>query len=76
MFHVHFQQPKEQVELVLAEVHQQTGIGLTSYVKEIDAKSCYFEVSLGDLYADVPNELVQVAFKRLNELMKQHFFPL
>lgn len=76
MFHVHFQQPKDQVELVLAEVHRQTGIGLTSYLKEIDEKSCYFEVSLGDLYADVPNELVQVAFKRLNELMKQHFLPL
>ncbi|MGM0903773.1 MAG: threonine aldolase family protein [Bacillota bacterium] len=73
MFHVHFHLAKVQVEPVLTEVQQQTGLGLTSYLKEISEKSCYFEVSLGDLYDEVPKELVKKAFTQLNDLIKQRF---
>jgi threonine aldolase len=73
MFHVHLDGLKDQVEPVLTEVQQQTGIGLTSYLKEIEDDRCYFEVSLGDLYKDVPKELLKKAFRQLNELMEQRF---
>ncbi|SEN70538.1 Threonine aldolase [Mesobacillus persicus] len=73
MFHVHFHQAKELVEPILTEVQQQTGIGLTSYLKEIDENSCSFEVSLGDLYETVPRELLEKVFKQLDALMKQRF---
>ncbi|WP_394139859.1 hypothetical protein [Cytobacillus oceanisediminis] len=50
MFHVHFHYPKEKVEDVLIQIHKETGIGITGYLREIDESNCYFEVSLGDLY--------------------------
>jgi threonine aldolase len=71
MFHVHFHQAKEQVASVLTEVQQATGIGITSYLTEIDEKTCYYEVSLGDLYAELPKEDVTKAFQLLDEKMKQ-----
>lgn len=70
MFHVHFHQAKEQVASILTEVQQATGIGFTSYLVEIDEKSCYYEVSLGDLYAELPKEDVTKAFQLLDEKMK------
>ncbi|MGE8205693.1 threonine aldolase family protein [Heyndrickxia sp. NPDC080065] len=73
MFHVHFHQAKEQVEPILIEVQRQTGIGITSYLKEIDETTCYFEVSIGDLYANVPKESITKAFRKLDEKMKQRF---
>lgn len=73
MFHVQFHQAKEQVEPILTEVQQQTGIGLTSYLKEIDKNKCSFEVSLGDLYETVPRESLKKVFEQLDALMKQRF---
>lgn len=72
MFHVHFHQPLEKVEAVLIEVQQQTGVGLTSYLREIDETTCSFEVNMGDLYADVPQEWVRKAFTLLDEKMKEN----
>jgi threonine aldolase len=71
MFHVHFNQAKEKVATVLTEVQQATGIGFSSYLIEIDEKTCYYEVSLGDLYAELPKEEVTEAFQLLDEKMKQ-----
>lgn len=73
MFHVHFSYTKVQLEPVLVEVQQQTGIGITSYLKETDEKTCYFEVSLGDLYEDVPKDEVEKAFLKLDDLLKKKF---
>src|SRR5690606_26508097 len=73
MFHVHFSHPKEEIEPVIVELEQETGIGLTSYLKEIDSGSCYFEMSMGDRYAEIPADLVQQAFKRLDLKMQERF---
>lgn len=70
MFHVHIEKPKEQAALVLAEVQQETGIGITGYVKEIDGQTGYFEVSLGDLYPEIPKEKVRNLFRLLDEKMQ------
>lgn len=74
MFHIHFSLPKEEMEMVLIEVQQQTGIGITGYLIEVDEKTCYFEASMGDLYKNVPKEAITNAFSRLDEVMKQRFY--
>ncbi|MDG5472056.1 aminotransferase class I/II-fold pyridoxal phosphate-dependent enzyme [Jeotgalibacillus sp. ET6] len=71
MFHVHIEFSKEQVEPILLEVERQTGIGLTSHLKEINKQSCYFEVHMGDMYSEIPKELVTRAFDLLNQQMKR-----
>ncbi|WP_163099820.1 threonine aldolase family protein [Peribacillus alkalitolerans] len=73
MFHVHFHHAKEQVETVLLEVQKQSGIGITTYLKEIDENACSFELSVGDLYADVPKESLNKVFSLLDEIMKHSF---
>lgn len=70
MFHVHIRKPAEEAARILAEVQQESGVGLSGYVREIDAASCYFEVSLGDLYPTVPQEELVRAFQLLDEKMK------
>jgi threonine aldolase len=72
MFHVHFHQAKEQAATVLTEVQQATGIGITSYLVEIDEKTCYCEVHMGDMYAELPKEAIKKAFQLLDEKMKSN----
>lgn len=73
MFHVHCAHPKEEIEPVIVELEQETGIGITSYLKEIDSGSCYFEMSMGDRYAEIPANLVQQMFKRFDQKMNERF---
>lgn len=73
MFHVHFKSAKEHVELILMELAQQTGIGITSYLKEQDAHSCSFELSIGDQYSQIPKNLLAETFEELDQMMKSHF---
>ncbi|WP_281864160.1 threonine aldolase family protein [Planomicrobium okeanokoites] len=70
MFHVHIGRPREQAAEMLAGVQRESGIGLSGYVREIDQGNCYFEVSLGDAYSDVPKEKIDTAFHLLDEKMK------
>lgn len=73
MFHVHIPHPKEEVEAVIMEVQQQTGVGITNHLRETGENSCYCEVSLGDSYADVPKETLIKAFNLLDLKMKLRF---
>jgi threonine aldolase len=73
MFHVHIPQAKADVEPVIIEVQQQTGVGITNHLRETGEHSCYFEISLGDRFADVPKESLFQAFQLLDEKMKQTF---
>ncbi|MDQ0271600.1 threonine aldolase family protein [Cytobacillus purgationiresistens] len=72
MFHVHFSYPKEKMVAVLANVHKQTETGITANLKEIDDTSCFFELSLGDQYGDVPKKQIDKVFKLLNEYLVKH----
>lgn len=71
MFHVHFSQSKETMEELLADLQQETEIGLTSYVKELENGGCSYEVSIGDLYETLPKQKVQDLFSKLNEQMER-----
>ncbi|MDN7244553.1 threonine aldolase family protein [Planococcus shenhongbingii] len=75
MFHVYFSQPKERIATLLAEVHEESGVGFSSYLTEKTEESCYFEVSLGDLYADIPKEKMAQAFRLLNEKLSSAIKP-
>ncbi|WP_413304170.1 beta-eliminating lyase-related protein [Bacillus sp. 1P10SD] len=70
MFHVHISVSNQALEPILLAVYEETGVGLTSYLREVSEKECYFEVSIGDRYAAVPKERVQEAFKLLDEKIK------
>ncbi|TLS35992.1 beta-eliminating lyase-related protein [Pseudalkalibacillus caeni] len=67
MFHVHIQAPKEKLESALTDIYEETGIGLTSYLRENDNEGYYFEVSIGDQYTRVSEETLKKAFQMLDE---------
>jgi len=71
MFHVHIQLPKAQIEPIFVSVYEETGVGLTHYLREIDETSCYYEVSIGDRYASVPKEELKKAFHLLNARIRE-----
>ncbi|MFD1773846.1 threonine aldolase family protein [Paenibacillus rhizophilus] len=67
MFHVHVKLPKERLEPLLMELYEETGVGLTHYLREKGEASCYFETSIGDRYARIPKDELRRAFALLNE---------
>ncbi|MEH7272222.1 threonine aldolase family protein [Neobacillus vireti] len=70
MFHVHFEAPKEELEVILAAIYEETGIGLSSYVREVTKSTSFYEVSIGDMYAQLPKENLKTVFQLLDEKMK------
>lgn len=70
MFHVYFDSPKEKLESILVAIYEATGIGLTGHIREIDEKACFYEVSIGDRYDNVPKEGLRKVFQMLDEKMK------
>jgi threonine aldolase len=71
MFHVHFNQPREAIEALLIEVYEATQIGITSYLSTNDSGNCYFELSLGDAYADVPKDRLKQALQLLSTKLQE-----
>jgi threonine aldolase len=71
MFHVHFHVSKEKLEPILMDIYKETGIGLSSYIRETSEEACYYEVSLGDRYAAVPKEELHQAFQMLDEGLRK-----
>lgn len=70
MFHVHFDAPKEEMEIILATIYRETGIGLSSYVREESNTTSNYEISIGDLYDQLPKEDLKKVFQLLDEKMK------
>lgn len=70
MFHVHIALPKTVVEPILTDVGAAIGIGLTSYVREVDEASIYYEVSIGDQYGRIPKDKLDALFVLLNEKLR------
>ncbi|MRH45024.1 low specificity L-threonine aldolase [Aquibacillus halophilus] len=67
MFHVHFDFPKEKVISILISIHQETGIGITSNLRDTSSESCYSEISVGDQYHQIPNDELEIMFQLLKE---------
>ncbi|AQQ54023.1 threonine aldolase family protein [Planococcus lenghuensis] len=71
MFHVHIALPEEQAAEAIAAAQEQTGIGITGYVRKIDDHNCYFEVSLGDQYANLSAAEVRKVFQQFDSEIKK-----
>jgi threonine aldolase len=72
MFHVHFAVPKKKLEPILAAIYEATGIGFTGNLREISEEACYYEVSIGDRYAEIPKEELNEAFQMLDERTRKN----
>ncbi|TCZ78233.1 aminotransferase class I/II-fold pyridoxal phosphate-dependent enzyme [Paenibacillus albiflavus] len=71
MFHVHVNVSAEELEPQLISIYEATGIGLTGNLRPTSESSCYFEVSIGDRYTDLPKSKLMEAFQLLDAAMKQ-----
>lgn len=72
MFHVHIDVAKEKLVKILINIYEETGIGLTGNLKDINEyEGCYFEVSIGDNYASIPKAELKKIFQLLDERMKE-----
>ena len=71
MFHVHFALSKEKMTPILRSVYESTGIGFTGVLREIEGTdTCYYEMSMGDRYAEVPKAKISEAFAMLDLKMR------
>ncbi|MMZ67136.1 hypothetical protein D1872_296890 [compost metagenome] len=66
LFHVHFDAPKDKVEPLLIALCEETGIGVTGSLRDFDGETSYFELSVGDGYALVPEERRNDMFRSLD----------
>ncbi|OZM56958.1 low specificity L-threonine aldolase [Lottiidibacillus patelloidae] len=71
MFHVHFLLPKKEVEQILIKVYEETGVGIAPYLREMNEKECYYEVSIGDMYSKVPKDELNKSFAMLDKDLQQ-----
>lgn len=70
MFHVHFQVSKEKLEPILVDIYKATNVGITHYLRETGESGCFFELSVGDRYTQVPKDQLAVAMSLLNDRLK------
>ncbi|GIO87667.1 hypothetical protein J25TS5_45990 [Paenibacillus faecis] len=66
LFHVHFDAPKDKVEPLLIALCEETGIGVTGSLRDFDGETSYFELSVGDGYALVPEKRRNDMFRSLD----------
>ncbi|MDG0812861.1 threonine aldolase family protein [Cohnella rhizosphaerae] len=71
MFHVHADVSKEALESILAGVAEETGVGLSAWVKALDDGGSGFEATIGDRYAAVPEDRLRSAFSLLGHKLKE-----
>lgn len=74
MFHVHCDVSQEQMEPLLADLYQETGLGLTGRLRALPGGSCSFEISIGDQYGDIPKEMLDHTFRLLAERLASLFY--
>lgn len=71
MFHVFFHYQQKEIETILIDLYDETGIGLTGYVKEVTENECAYEVSVGDQYENVSKQELTKLFVVLDEKLKR-----
>jgi threonine aldolase len=70
MFHVYFDASKEKVESMLATIIEKHNIVLAANIRDIDGLSCKSELSFGDSFGLIPQELLDEAFSQLDSEFK------
>lgn len=69
MFHVHFEKPVDVIGTKLAEIQDETGVGISGYLQEKAEDVCGFEVSVGDSLSNIPMEALSLLFEKLKSLL-------
>lgn len=67
MFHVHIDLPKDKAEEALIDSYRETGIALTGNLRELGNAKCSFELSIGDMYEQIPKRELQALFQLLDQ---------
>jgi hypothetical protein len=62
---------KKKLESILVAIYEETDVGLTSNIKETSDKACFYEVSIGDGYANIPKEGLRNVFQMLDERLRE-----
>jgi threonine aldolase len=65
MFHLHIDHPKETIEKILIKVMESTDVALIQGIRELSLGNCKTELSFGDSFELVPQEVLDKAFRVL-----------
>ncbi len=65
MFHVYFDAPREIVESIMSDIIDKYNLALVTNIKETDNSGCKSELSFGDSFSLIPQELLDKAFNQL-----------
>lgn len=71
MFHVYFDASKEVVESILVDIIEKHNIVLVGNIRDINAISCKSELSFGDSFDLIPQELLDEAFSQFDTEYKK-----
>lgn len=71
MFHLYFDGSKERIEPVLVSFYEESGIALSSALREAGPDACYCEISIGDRYGQIPGERLHEGIELLNAKMSR-----
>lgn len=70
MFHVYFAAPKAVMENIFLHIIEKHNLSLVANLKEIDESSCKYEMTFGDSFGLMPQELLDEAFNQLEAELK------
>lgn len=70
MFHVSFQKSKEEVEEIFGHIIEQYGIAIVTSLRETSTSSCHTEMSFGDSFESIPEDVLDAAFALLEKEFK------
>ncbi|UOQ44941.1 beta-eliminating lyase-related protein [Halobacillus salinarum] len=73
MFHVHVNAKRDVLEPILIDIYEETDLGLTGFLGDTADGTLYFEVNVGDAYANVPQITVEKAFQLLREKLQKMY---
>ncbi|PZF88725.1 low specificity L-threonine aldolase [Listeria ivanovii] len=62
MFHVHFEKIIDEIGPKLAEIQDETGVGISGYLQEKAKDVCGFEMSVGDSIIEIPMNVLEQLF--------------
>ena len=68
MFHLHFDIPKEVMEMILASMYVQSGVALRPSLKGTPI-GCYLEISVGDALLEIQDEVIGNGIEVLKKLL-------
>ena len=71
MFHVYFDASKEKVESIFAPIIEKHNIVLVANIRDIDGLCCKSELSFGDSFDLIPQELLDEAFSQFDSEFKK-----